>query len=352
MHNDLRIWRELFLDIALRAIRRTHYEFGIWELGQSKLKLTDFLNLNQGNGINFAPEESVRDAIAQEIIYSGLWKQHPIEDEPRSYWIDREVRISYDMREALKFEIYKKYLSKKVNNNPENIFNIDIVFKRIEEKSNDNKPTIPVLIEAKRFELVTINLIDKSMKIGKPQFRDIDSDILKLKILKDIYKDKEITIKDKQYKGFQTYILVWGLSRKRFDIKKDLINKLDGKKYLSKKETSIRYLPIQWNEKLKVTKSYVCKNAINNSKIETTKIIPTGKINNNPHAAVKLKAPNPKLAKIFNNACPEVMFANNRTAKLIIREILEIISITIIKGVIANGEPLGKKWFNIVILLS
>lgn len=59
--------------------------------------------------------------------------------------------------------------------------------------------------------------------------------------------------------------------------------------------------------------------------------------------ANKLRAPKPKLAKIFNNACPEVIFANNRTAKLIMREKFEINSIKIIKGTITNGDPFGKK---------
>jgi len=65
----------------------------------------------------------------------------------------------------------------------------------------------------------------------------------------------------------------------------------------------------------------------------------------------KPSAPNPKLAKILSNACPEVILANNRTAKLITREKLEINSIKIIKGVITKGEPWGKKWLNIMILL-
>jgi hypothetical protein len=66
----------------------------------------------------------------------------------------------------------------------------------------------------------------------------------------------------------------------------------------------------------------------------------------------KPKAPIPKLAKIFNNACPEVILANNRTARLIIRDKLEISSIKIIKGVITSGEPLGIKWLNIKILFA
>lgn len=72
-------------------------------------------------------------------------------------------------------------------------------------------------------------------------------------------------------------------------------------------------------------------------------IIRTGKIikpfqtaNNDP--AIKAKPD-----RIFNKACPEVILANNRTDKLIIRERFETNSIKIIKGIITNGEPEGKK---------
>jgi hypothetical protein len=93
------VWREIFLEIAVRAIRKVHYDFAIWELGQGKLLIENFKKLNQGYGINYAPEESVRDAITQEIMLTGLWKQHTIQDEKRSYWVDREVNIPYKFSE-------------------------------------------------------------------------------------------------------------------------------------------------------------------------------------------------------------------------------------------------------------
>lgn len=74
-----------------------------------------------------------------------------------------------------------------------------------------------------------------------------------------------------------------------------------------------------------------------------------GKIIKNFQKKINEKHPNPNPAKIFNKACPEVIFANSRTDKLIIRDKLEIISIAIINGVINKGDPFGKKWFNIKI---
>jgi len=48
-------------------------------------------------------------------------------------------------------------------------------------------------------------------------------------------------------------------------------------------------------------------------------------------------------AKIFNNVCPDIKFANNRIDKLKTRATYEIISIIIRNGAMANGAPLGKK---------
>jgi hypothetical protein len=36
LNKHTKIWREVFLDIALRAIRRVYYEFDIGEIGQKK----------------------------------------------------------------------------------------------------------------------------------------------------------------------------------------------------------------------------------------------------------------------------------------------------------------------------
>ena len=64
------------------------------------------------------------------------------------------------------------------------------------------------------------------------------------------------------------------------------------------------------------------------------------------------KAANAKPDRIFNKAWPEVMLANNRTDKLMIRDAFETNSIKIINGTITNGEPDGKKWLQKKILLK
>lgn len=75
-----------------------------------------------------------------------------------------------------------------------------------------------------------------------------------------------------------------------------------------------------------------------------TIIITVGKTTNNFQPPINEAAINANPDKIFNIACPEVMFANKRTDILIIRDKFEINSIKIINGVMAIGEPEGKKW--------
>ena len=69
-------WRYIFLELAVRAIIQVHHKYNIWELGQKKISVDDFKNLNQGNGIFFAPEDHVTDVISQQSIETGIWKEH------------------------------------------------------------------------------------------------------------------------------------------------------------------------------------------------------------------------------------------------------------------------------------
>lgn len=241
----MKVWREIFLEFALRAMRKAHYDFGIWELGQRDLMLQDFYNLNQGNGINFAPEETVRDIISQEILLSGIWKRHKIEKKYRSYWIDREIKIDYNIANIENKELYTQYLKSPESTNK--YFKIDLLFQRVQTK-------VPVLIEAKRFELLKIDLKSKKVKKGKPQFKGISNDIIKLKLLKEVYKGKKIKINDTFFTDFRTYILVWGVAPINFNVKTNFIQKLSQRQYLSKSEMAFKYLPISWTDKMKVTK--------------------------------------------------------------------------------------------------
>ena len=56
-----------------------------------------------------------------------------------------------------------------------------------------------------------------------------------------------------------------------------------------------------------------------------------------------LSSPQEKPIKIFNKACPDIIFANKRILKLKTLATYETSSIKTKKGAIASGTPLGSK---------
>ena len=45
------IWDKVFIEIALRAARKLHLEYGMWGLGQKIKDESDFKKINSGPGI-------------------------------------------------------------------------------------------------------------------------------------------------------------------------------------------------------------------------------------------------------------------------------------------------------------
>ncbi len=235
-------WRKIFLELATRAVIQVHHRYSVWQLGQKELTVDDFEKLNQGDGIFFAYEEHVRDAIAQQIIETGLFKTHPIkgangETEHRSYVIDREYKIEIpyeifvnydDEKEFLDDIIYTKSKAELTVLGKKKEFNVDIVFKRLEDiNKSDNSPTRPSLIEAKRFELVNIDFLQNIVTIGNPQIDAIDKDILKLMINSRYARDVGIEFNGKVHKIWPfPHLLIWGRGNEAFNINTALIDQL------------------------------------------------------------------------------------------------------------------------------
>jgi hypothetical protein len=79
-----------------------------------------------------------------------------------------------------------------------------------------------------------------------------------------------------------------------------------------------------------------------NSNPITKKTIPRGNPTQIQWIKLELAIAQIKLIKIFNKMWPDIIFANNRIAKLKIREIYDTYSIKIKKGIIETGTPSGK----------
>jgi len=92
--------KKVFLQLAVRAVRRVHLDSQLMSLGQTDSGKDDSIRqVNQGSGVEAAPESAVRDVLAQEFNASKLghgWKlraEMTHQDTEGHYFgvIDREV---------------------------------------------------------------------------------------------------------------------------------------------------------------------------------------------------------------------------------------------------------------------
>jgi len=180
-------WATVFIEIALRAIRRVHYDHGMWGVGrQWEMNRIKAGRLNMGHGIELADERTVCAAITQEFITSpsvtGLWVPETEDGErpqERYFTIDRE----------------KKYTdgSKKV----------DIFIQKYERKNKGQDPTPvpePSFIEAKRHRLWVPEITSGEAKREAPQVKNVKDDIERLRNEMKAQKEK-----------IHCHVLVWGL---------------------------------------------------------------------------------------------------------------------------------------------
>lgn len=93
-------WARVFIELALRALRRVHHDYIVWSIGYGKREERKHVLLNQGRGIELADERTVCAAITQEYIYSGFTSGCWINPDPTAnveggvrYWqIERETK--------------------------------------------------------------------------------------------------------------------------------------------------------------------------------------------------------------------------------------------------------------------
>lgn len=94
-------WPKLFLEVALRAIRRVHCDYGTWQLGhvwrrEDAQKNIEPQQLNLGKGIEIAPEIAVCAEICSEFLASQLVNGVVLDQTPRYWQIDREQQYQHD----------------------------------------------------------------------------------------------------------------------------------------------------------------------------------------------------------------------------------------------------------------
>ncbi len=180
-------WPELFIELAVRAMRRVHLEYGVWSVGQQGQPDFPMLSrLNGGPGIELADERAVCAAITLEFINSqmtsGIRRDEPLTGAQMSHYdLDREWHYEGSTKSA------------------------DITLRRI-CAANGGNPLLPrVVIECKRFQLARPARdsnygITGDCQYDKPQLDAIQKDVCKL-----------LTEMSKSSEPFFAHIFVWGV---------------------------------------------------------------------------------------------------------------------------------------------
>jgi hypothetical protein len=230
-NKDERKWASVFIEVALRAVRRVHYEYGLWGIGpQWEMNRQRARRINAGQGIELAFETAVCDAITQECIRSpsmaGVWVDDGPDGEP-----DKEMRYFTVERE-------QSYLT---GDNQK----VDLFLRKYSLK--DGKPgeelkpvKLPSFIEAKRARRWTADIKSGKAKYQARQLKNVQNDLQKLKA--------EITHRsaladDKHILG---HVLVWGVygKGKHQDHPVTFFNEVGNGVELH----ALRWLPLQWDQ--------------------------------------------------------------------------------------------------------
>lgn len=214
-------WATVFIEIALRAIRRVHYDHGMWGVGrQWEMNRFKARRLNMGHGIELADERTVCAAITQEFITSpsltGLWVEGNADGnhrEERYFTIDRETEYTDK--------------SKKV----------DILIQKYELKDKDKGPTSmeePSFIEAKRARRWVPEITSGKAERKESQVHSVNEDIDRLRKEMDARNEK-----------IHCHVLVWGL----YDVNSNEDHPVKFFENFDEdvKMHQLRWLPIEWS---------------------------------------------------------------------------------------------------------
>lgn len=212
-------WTRIFIEIALRALRKIHLDYQLWSMQQDWTTEPNFRDLNTGRGIEYAEEAAVCSAIISEFVHSqytsGIWieenRKIDVEANFRYYRIAREMPYPNSTKRA------------------------DIYIERVDPQQGA-KIGKPSYVEAKRAYVWTTKLGDQKPQPPSCQLGDVIDDIKKLR---------------EGLRGYESstrkYLLVWNVAE---------IDKTDGfpKLFLDKLAEphatlrQVRWAPLSWDD--------------------------------------------------------------------------------------------------------
>ena len=162
-------WATVFIEVVLRAVRRVHYDHGVWGVGrQWEMSRRKARRLNTGYGIELADERTVCAAITQEFMQSpalaGLWVDESLagaEKEDRYFIVDRE-----------------KYYTDKAKR-------VDLFVRKYKRTGKSNELELvehPSFIEVKRARCWVADIVEGTAQPGDLQIAEVREDIKKLRM--------------------------------------------------------------------------------------------------------------------------------------------------------------------------
>lgn len=237
--NDDGYWYKPFIQIALRGIRKAHFDFEMWDTVQiiDNLNHHTFDSLNSGWGIFKAPEEHTCAYITQEFAASpfvkGTWSPDGVK---RWYFIEREVELQ--LENVYRSKNYAEWATKENKEENKTLSDkkpkCDMLLSRIlysdENKCYHDVIEKPVvLIEAKRIEILKSKI--ESFDTLESNVEGVINDIKKLAGIHLMNKKKKLIIdnpvnrdrrekylKDEKQKekenNFHPWLLTWGIDSK------------------------------------------------------------------------------------------------------------------------------------------
>lgn len=216
-------WAKRFIEIALRAIRRVHYEYGIWGVGHQWMRNKPEPHLlNMGHGIELADEPTVCAAITQEFANSqfvaGAWIEEDLESdvfEGERFWrIDRE-------------QYYEGSQER-----------VDICIQRYKRNQLSEEPVASgnrVFIEAKRARRWSTQISTGSLEPTSALVHRVKEDVEKLRCEMKTQQDKGTEV--------HCHLLVWNIYENPSDAPLEFFKKLQDPDVVVHQ---VRWLPISW----------------------------------------------------------------------------------------------------------
>lgn len=190
MNDQEHKWVTVFLEVAIRAMRRIHLEYGLWGAGhQWKTGPGRPALINMGHGAELADERAVCAAITQEFVSSpsltGLWEDDD-GAEVRFFTVSREqnYRLAHETGQRQWVDL----MIEKYEQTTPGVFDV-------------RRPRS--LIEAKRARLWQVDLKNGTVSPGAPQVDAVCRDIEKLQAERNAWQQDG----DKVY----LHVLVWGV---------------------------------------------------------------------------------------------------------------------------------------------